>query len=163
MNFNWVYSERNVVIVLQKNKDLFINVDDLSEKNTFVVPNTSYHDWLLNFNLEHSQKIKINAVPAGGTLHYLLNGEADFVILSSAIVIYSKFHLNKKIEIAFPISPQNPSGWGFAKGDPGLLNLSKKFIEKQSNQKNSELNTIFKKYFGLTLKEFHELQEQTTP
>lgn len=82
MDFNWVYDERNVVVVLKKNKNRLQTVNDLAGKKTVVVPNTSYHDWLLQFNAEHSQKIEIKTVPAGGTIHYLLNGEADFVVVA---------------------------------------------------------------------------------
>lgn len=163
MNFNWVYNERHVVVVLKKNKDFYQNADDLSNRKTVVVPNTTYHDWLLLYNNTHEKKIEIATASAGGTLKYLLNGEVDFIILSSAIVIYSKFHLNKEkeIEISFPISQPNASGWGFPKESYDLLRRSKEFIKDQSGREDSETNFIFKKYFGLSLKEFHELQEKT--
>lgn len=63
--------------------------------------------------------------------------------------------------VAFPVVPVDKIGWAFRKQDKDLQKYVEKFFEKQKTKKNSEVNLIWKKYFGMSLSQYIKLMTAT--
>lgn len=163
MDMNWIYISSLMVVVRKENKKKFKNLNDLKNKTVAVVPNTTFHEWIMDFQktLSEAEKMKILEVIPGGTTSYVVKRKADFVILSSHQAMYSKLHLSPELSIAFTVGTPSESGWGFPKGSE-LKSETIKFFEEARNSANSEVNSIYKKYFGLTLNEYDNLHYLVT-
>lgn len=160
LDLNWIYISSLTAVVRKEDKKNYKDTNDLKSKTVYVVPNTTYHEWLLNFQntLSNSEKIKIVEVPEGGTIEKLLHKEADFIIFESQNALYSKAHISKDIAVAFMIGKPMESGWGFPKGSDEFKEETVKFFEKEREVPDSEVNKIYKKYFGMTLIDYEKLQ-----
>lgn len=160
LDLNWIYISSLTVVVRKEDKKNYKSTNDLKSKTVYVVPNTTYHEWLLNFQntLSDSEKMKIVEVPEGGTVAKLLNKEADFIIFESQNALYSKTHISKDVAVAFMIGKAMESGWGFPKGSDEFKAETVKFFESEKSVPESEVNQIYKKYFGMTLIEYEKLQ-----
>ncbi len=160
MDLNWIYISSLTVVVRKEDKKSFKTTNDLKNKKVYVVPNTTYHEWLLEFqkSLKDAEKMKIIEVPEGGTIAHLLNKDADFIIFESQNALYSKTHISPHVAIAFKLGKAMESGWGFPKGSEEFKNETVKFFEVEKLSTDSEVNQIYKKYFGMTLIDYEKLQ-----
>ncbi len=159
MNFNWIFDGSEVVIVKKENKKNYNEITDLYGKRTVTVPQTAYHQRILKMNkdLPTGSQINYTLVPKGGTLAYLLKGEADFVFLEATLALHSKLK-NKKIDLAFSVGTHRKVGWGFPKSNPTLLKLSQDYLDNQKENRGSAANNVFLRYFGITLSTYTDLQ-----
>ncbi|MEZ4846673.1 MAG: transporter substrate-binding domain-containing protein [Bdellovibrionota bacterium] len=160
MDLNWIYISSLTVVVRKEDKKKFKTSNDLKGKKVFVVPNTTYHEWLLDFQktLKGSEKMEIHEVLEGGTIARLLNKEADFILFETQNALYSKTHISSDVAIAFTVGKAMESGWGFPKGSKELEDLTVRFFEEEKKDPQSQLNQIYKRYFGMTLNEYEKLQ-----
>jgi hypothetical protein len=117
MDINWMFLNNYMVLVRKNEMKSYKSIEDLKGKTVVVVPKTTFHEWLIGLQKiqKKSDKIKIIEVPTGGTLSYLQNKQADFIILGIHQAMYSKLHLSTEIAIAFPVGKATDSGWGFPK------------------------------------------------
>jgi hypothetical protein len=160
LDLNWIYVSSLTVVVRKEDKKKFKKVDDLKSKTVYVVPNTTYHEWLLEFQktLKDSEKIKIVEVPEGGTIARLLNKDSDFILFETQNALYSKTHISSDVAIAFTIGKAMESGWGFPKGSEEFKNETVKYFDREKTTSESQVNQIYKKYFGMTLIDYEKLQ-----
>lgn len=160
MDLNWIYISSLTAVVRKVDKKKFKTINDLKSKTVYVVPNTTYHEWLLNFQktLSDSEKIKIIEVLEGGTIAHLLNKDADFILFETQNALYSKTHISQDVAIGFTIGKPMESGWGFPKGSDEFKSETVKFFENEKTSPDSEVNQIYKKYFGMTLIDYEKLQ-----
>ena len=160
MDLNWIYISSLTVVVRKEDKKKYRTSEDLKGKTVYVVPNTTYHEWLLDFQktLKDSEKMKIMEVAVGGTIAHLLKKDADFILFETQNALYSKAHISKDVAIAFTVGKAMESGWGFPKGSKELEGLSVQFFDDERKNPQSSLNQIYKKYFGMTLNEYEKLQ-----
>jgi membrane-bound lytic murein transglycosylase MltF len=160
LDLNWIYISSLTVVVRKEDKKKFQSIEDLKSKTVYVVPNTTYHEWLLDYQkkLNESEKMKIVEVPQGGTIEQLLKKNADFIIFESQNALYSKTHISQNVAVAFTIGKAMESGWGFPKGSEELRDETVRFFEEEKKSPTSDVNQIYKKYFGMTLIEYEKLQ-----
>lgn len=160
MDLNWIYISTMTVVVRKEDKKKYKKPEDLKGKTVYVMPNSTYHQWLLQYQetLKDSEKIKIIEAPEGGTVAYLLDKKADFIIYESQNALYAKHNISDAVTIAFSLGKALESGWGFPKGSEKMKSDILEFFEQQKNDPKSTVNDIYKKYLGLTLIDYEKLQ-----
>lgn len=160
LDLNWIYISSLTVVVRKEDKKKYKSPSDLKSKTVYVVPNTTYHEWLLNFQaaLSDSEKMKIIEVPQGGTIAHLLKKDADFILFETQNALYSKTHISTDVAIAFTVGKPMESGWGFPKGSDEFKAETVRFFETEKKNPDSMVNQIYKKYFGMTLIDYEKLQ-----
>lgn len=160
MELNWIYISSLTIVVRKDEKKKYRSVEDLKGKTVYVTPNTTYHVWLLEYQntLKDSEKMKIVEAPDGGTVGFLLKKDSDFIIFESQNALYSKAHISPDLAVAFKVGKAEESGWGFPKGSEDFRNETVKFFDEGKKSPDSEINQIYKKYFGMTLNDYEKLQ-----
>lgn len=159
LNIVPLYAGRPMVVVLSEKRNQFVNISSLKGKTTAVIKGTTFADWLESTNeslLEN--KIQITEYDKINTTELLLDEKVDFILLDTiqALLLMNKRDV-KKVSMAFPAGANERIGWGFRNKDSDLAKKFQSFLEQQKKNPNSDLNKIFKKYFGVTVHEFDTL------
>jgi membrane-bound lytic murein transglycosylase MltF len=164
LNITWNYSGRSVVFIKSKRLKEFTSPKDLEGKLTSVVPGTSYHNWLVDFNESRPEKkkIRIQSKPDGGNLSLLKSDRIDFVIMGSTMALHTTRHIDPELEYAFGIGNPVKAGWGVPKTSPQLFRAAQAYVDHAKTDPHSEMNRVFTKYFGINAMKYHELQFMIT-
>lgn len=155
MDFVTLFPGRMMVIVNKSAKPLIRHPRDLGGRVAAVQKDTSHHTWLQDQNrsafLAHPVQIRFLRMADG--VAAVDAGQVDFSISDPDLAIAST-RLLKNIMVAFPVGPSDEVGWAFRKQDKDLQLAVQAFFDGQRKQPGSELNRIWKKYFGRSLNEF---------
>ncbi len=152
------YAGRTMIVVRSNDRNKYSNIDTLKNTSTVVIKGTTYAQWLHDITIEHKNlNLKITELETGHTVEYLLKKKVDFVQLDTIQALYFMHKYPDKLSLAFPAGSSQRIGWAFKKGNSTLPKEFQNFISKQRVDPNSKLNAIFKKYYGVTLKEFDSL------
>ncbi len=154
-----IFNAGKMIIVTNKKKGLsspLLKEADLAGKSAIIEKGSIYENWINERNKTVFSKnpIRKEFVMAMEEKLALLNeGKYDFTILDIGTGLQVAGTMNsryKNIEVSFPVGEMSYGGWAFQKGDEDLFAEGKKFIEAQTRNSNSEMNRIWKKYFGLS-------------
>lgn len=154
-----IFPSRMLIISLKKNVNKIHDVSDLGGKSVYVIKNTTYEKWLLQQNrtILKNNPIIIHSIEDGNTVDYLLQEKADFIILDTYLAFFSKENKSKDISFLLPVGATEDVGWGFNPNDKDLILEALKFFSQETNTKTSDINKIFKKFYGADIKEISEI------
>lgn len=151
-----MFPSRKMVIVKRSEKDRFKTLTDLAGKTAAIEKRTSYYTWLLEQNQgifsENPVKISPSSVDEG--LRAVMDGRADFKLLDADAAFWVIRNSYPGLDMAFAAGPTDELGWGFRKEDKDLQEAARTFFEQQRADENSQLNQIWRKYFGMSLTGF---------
>lgn len=159
MDIPAIHSARIMVMVRQESGDSIRSVADLGGKQTVVTRETTLHALMLELNstVLKTNPIKIRTGSLGGTTHELLAGNVDFIFMDTSQGLQFLKENPGKVKLTFPVGPNQALGWGFAKYDPLLQRAFQRFVERERSQPQSEMNAIFRKYYGVSVDEFQSV------
>lgn len=151
-----LFPNRRMVVVKRSERDRFRTLADLAGKTAVIEKNTSYHTWLLEQNqgMFASNPMTIRVMPVDDGLRAVMIGEADFTVIDADAAIWALRNQYAEADMAFAVGPTDEIGWAFRKEDKGLQEAARVFSEQQRADKNSELNRIWQKYYGMSLTDF---------
>ncbi len=152
------YAGRTMVVVRSEDRKKFSGIESLKGASTVVIKNTTYAQWLKTISQQRKNlNLNVLELETGHTVEYLLSKKVDFIQLDTIQALYFMNHYRDQVAMAFPTGPNERIGWGFAKADKKTPEMFQKFISEQRANPGSKINSIYKKYFGVTLKEFDSL------
>ena len=156
------HAGRIFIVTKTERKDI-VSINQLTGLKTAVTPNTTLYDSLITINqqLGPDKSFEIKPNPLGGSDKLLLNGEVDFIALDSSQALQVIKENPAHLAIAFPVGSNQTIGWAVSPKRKDIQMLLKKFVEKQRTDLNSQMNLIFKKYYGVTLVEYERLLAHT--
>jgi membrane-bound lytic murein transglycosylase F len=159
MDFILLFPNRMMVLI---NKNNFLQVQStayLGGKKVAVEEDTSYHTWVQEQNKTKyvDKPIRIKLTDTLSALNMVQNKQVDFTLLDSDAALWTTRHGFKDLAVAFPIGPIGQIGWMFQKKDKDLQAAVNQFFQQQRNSPKSNLNQIWKKYYGRTLNDFIRL------
>lgn len=151
-----LFPNRRMVVVKRSERNRFRTLADLAGKTATIEKNTSFHTWLLEQNQGPfaSNPIVIRLMPVDEGLRAVVSGEVDFTIIDADAAIWAVRNQYAETDMAFAVGPTDEIGWAFRKDDKDLQQAAKEFFEKQRANENSELNRIWRKYYGMSLTDF---------
>jgi ABC-type amino acid transport substrate-binding protein len=151
---------RQMVVVNQTKAGRLKTERDLGGLRTIAEKNTIYHSFVeeLNAGILKGKPAKLGVAVSGEEkLLALEAGKIDFAIIDVGTALQitnpalSKY---KNLRPAFPVGPTGWGGWAFRKEDKPLQELAERFFVQQIADKEQGINTIFKKYYGVTHAEY---------
>lgn len=153
LDFAILFSNRMMVIVNKTRKKQFKTVSDLAGKVTSTDMNSSHHTWLLKQNAQRfaSDPVTIRFMPAEKGFDALENHQIDFLLADSDVALWAVAQRLKESMVAFPVGAVDEIGWAFRREDRDLKNAVQQFFNAQLNDKNSDLNQIWKQEYGISL------------
>ncbi|MBF0118510.1 MAG: transporter substrate-binding domain-containing protein [Desulfobacterales bacterium] len=160
MDFVILFPSRMMVVINKSKKGEYKTVNDLEGKTVLVEKNTSYQTWIEEQNkavfTKNPIKIEIMLEPQAKKI---INDEEKnyFMVFDADVAIWSTRYEMKNSTVVFPVGPVDEIGWGFKKEDKDLQTAAQKFFEEQRKDPKSELNTIWKNFYGRTLTEYISL------
>jgi hypothetical protein len=159
MDFVMLFPSRMMVVVHKSKIKEFRNYNDLGGKLAVAEHNTSFHGWLKDQNIltYASNKIIVETLNTNLAIAKVNQKEADFTILDADAAIWTTRYEYKNLTVAFPVGPMDKIGWMVSKKDVNLKKAISDFFNQQRRRPDSQLNLIWKKYFGQTLTDFIRL------
>ncbi|MCX7217978.1 transporter substrate-binding domain-containing protein [Undibacterium sp.] len=156
IDFVVLFPSRMMVISKQGLESQMRSLLDLAGKKVAVEKNTSFHTWIQEQNRAPlaNNPIQIELMSSADSLDAVDTGKVDFTLLDSDMAMWSARHQLKNATVAFPIGTTEEIGWAFRKEDKDLQAAAQNFFDQQRKNSDTELNRIWKKYFGRTLNEF---------
>ena len=156
IDFVTLFPNRRMVVVKRSERDRFKTVVDLAGRTATIEKNTSYHTWLLDQNqgVFSARPMTIRLMPVDEGLRAVVGGEVDFTIIDADAAIWAVRSQYAEADMAFAVGPTDEIGWAFRKEDKDLQEAARVFSEQQRADRNSELNRIWQKYYGMSLTDF---------
>lgn len=156
LDFVTLFPSRTMVVVHKSKKARFNTVTDLCGKVAETTKDTSEHAWLQEQNQTvcTNNPIQIEFINIEDTGSGVDESVTDFWLTDADAAIWETHHRFKNSIGTFTVGPVKEIGWGFRKEDKDLQAAVQKFFDTQKAIKDSTLNTIWKKYLGITLIDF---------
>ena len=151
---------RTLVVVKKNNAAGYRGIESLAGKKTKVVKDTSYHHWITKLNADARLKnspIKVLFCNPGEAISSLLNGESDFLLLDTAQALSATKEHPGQLTLSFPMVNNERIGWAFNPKEPKLAAQFHAFVSEQKLTANSDMNSSFKKFYGVSVKEYESL------
>lgn len=151
---------RQMVVVNQSKAARLKTERDLGGLRTIAEKNTIYYSFVdeLNATILKGKPATLGVAVSGEEkLLALEAGRIDFAIIDVGTALQitnpalSKY---KNLRPAFPVGPTSWGGWAFRKEDKPLQELAERFFVEQIADKEQGINSIFKKYYGVTHSEY---------
>jgi membrane-bound lytic murein transglycosylase MltF len=146
---------RMMVLTQPAKKAGFQSMTDLAGKLVAVEKDTSYHSWIEQQNHISfaANPIRMQLMHTESSVMAVETGKADFTIIDAEAAIWSTRQLKNTV-VAFPVGDSDELGWGMRREDNDLQAAVQAFFERQRKNPESEINRIWKKYYGRSLTEF---------
>lgn len=158
LNISPIYPGRIMIVTKLKRKNDINVLKDLAGKKTGVVPNTTFHSWMLSqLQLDSDLKTRpfqIELLLQGGTVTALEKDQVDFILLDTAQAFNLLKENPSQYRIAFAIGDGQYVGWAFPHSAVELARKFTDFVKKQKNQNDSAMNIVYRKYFGVSANDF---------
>ena len=153
---------RMVVVVNKASKAQFTKPADLGGKLASTMKDSSWQTWLeeQNKTVYAANPIRIKLVPAQDVLKAVDIGQADFALSDSELAMWFINNDLKNSVTAFAVGSKTEIAWAFRKYDKDLQAAVQKFFDAQRPVKDSALNKIWIKNYGMTVNEFIETVNQ---
>ncbi|MCI0561763.1 MAG: transporter substrate-binding domain-containing protein, partial [Nitrososphaera sp.] len=156
-----VLTPNRIMVMVNKSKQAEFKIPaDLCGKVAAVLKASTFTTWLEEQNkgmcVAKPIQIKLLAGVEEG-VKLVDAGSIDFTMLDTTDAIWRTRHQVKNTVAAFVVGPMDEGSWAFCKEDKDLQAAVQKFFDTQRADKNSALNQIWKKYYGMTLIDFIEL------
>ena len=152
-----IFAGRTFVVTNEKNKSNIKDYQNLENLETGYVKGTTYEDHLIKIKNEKKLNLKFIDLNGASSIDLLINNKIDFVLIDTIQAFYFMRKYPKKLFFSFPVSNNEEIGWGFAKDNKFLKNEFEEFIKVQKGESESDLNKVFKKYFGMNIKKFESI------
>ena len=154
--------DRMVVVVNSAAKARFNTPADLAGKVAATMKDSSWQTWLeeQNKTTYAADPIRIKVVPSEDVLNAVEMGQADFALSDLDLAMWFINHQLKNSVIAFPVGPKTELAWAFRKDDKDLQAAAQKFFDAQRPVRDSPLNRVWMKNYGMTLPEFVDTANQ---
>ncbi len=159
MDFVILFTSRMLVIVNKGKKQQFKVTADLGGKTALTQKDTSFDTWLQSENKStyKSNPMKIVYAETDESLKQIDEGKADFTIMDSDMALWATKRQTKNSTIAFAVGDKDEIGWAFRKEDKDLQAAVQTYFDKERASKDSGLNKIYKKWFGMSFGDFISL------
>lgn len=159
LSFVTLFPSRMMVIVHASKKAAFQSPEALGGMVAAVIKDTSYEAWLREQNetTYAANPVKIKRVEQEQRISAVDNGKVDFTILDSNLAIWTTRHQAKNTVVAFTVGPSESIGWAFRKEDDELQQAARRFFDSQRADPDSNLNSIWRATYGLSLTKFISL------
>ena len=163
LDFAILFLNRIMVIVQQNRLSEFSSMEDLAGKTAGVALNTSLHTWVLEQNQGPFQDdpIQMLLIDSGTELDSVQSGFADFTLLDAEVSLWESVNRFQDLNVAFPVGPMDEIGWAFSRQNQDLRDAVQSFFTEQVRTETSDLNSIWKEEYGLTLSQFRVLIQAT--
>ncbi len=154
--------DRMMVVVNKTNKAQFNSPADLGGKTATTMKDSSWQTWLeeQNKTAYASNPIRIKLVPTEDVLKAVDTGQADFALNDLDLAIWFIKHQVKNCVVAFPVGPTTEIAWAFRKEDRDLQAAAQKFFDAQRPVRDSALNKVWLRNYGMTVNEFADMVNQ---
>jgi membrane-bound lytic murein transglycosylase F len=156
MDFMTLFPNRMLVVVKKNRKKEFTTQQSLGGKTIATVKDTSYHTWLevANSTTYKNNPIKIMLVADGEMVPAVTSGKADATMLDYDYAVYVTEKKARELGTAIGVGDPQEVGWAARKDSQDLQAAVKEFFKNQMAEPQSELNSVWNHYFGVTLKAF---------
>jgi len=157
MDFVMLFPSRMMVMAHKSDKKKYKSAKDLQGKSAAVSKNSSYHTWLdkENHGAYSKNPVKLQLTASSTVaVKELANANIDFTLSDANSAIWETRHDYPELVVTFPVGGIDKISWGFRKSDKKLQKAVNRFFKKQRKNPKSELNQIWKKYYGMTLTKF---------
>ncbi len=146
---------RMMILTQPAKKAAFQSMADLAGKLVAIEKDTSYHSWIEQQNRSTfaTNPIRILLMRTESSVMAVETGKADFTVIDAEAAIWSTRQL-KNTRVAFPVGESEELGWGMRREDTDLQAAVQAFFEQQRKNPESDINRIWKKYYGRSLTEF---------
>ena len=159
LDFVSLFPNRMMVVVPKAKKAQFTGPADLAGKVAAVEKDTSFHTWLQEQNQGPfaPNPVRISLMPPEQILVALSKEDVDFTLFDADNAIWSTRHRLPNATVAFSVGELEQIGWAFRKQDQALQRAVQTFFDQQRAQKDSALNRIWQRYYGMNLPRFIQL------
>jgi len=156
LDFVTLLPNRMMVIVPASQHSYVKSPADLAGKVAVIEKDTSYHTFLQEQNQSAyaENPIHIMLMATEKAFEAVDAGSVDFTIVDSDAALWSVRNLLKISVMAFPVGATDEVGWAFRKQDKDLQAAVEQFFTRQRADEHSDLNQIWKTYFGMSLTKF---------
>lgn len=150
---------RMMVVARKDRQSEFTSLEDLAGRTVSVEQSMYLHTWVQDQNAGSlkDNPIEIQFRPYDQSIPAVDAGEADFTVVSVLDALYQTRHLSQDSAVAFAVGPTNEGCWGYRKGDTEMGALIKAFFDGQTADHNSELNSVWDRYYGISFSDFVRL------
>ena len=151
--------DRMVVVVNKARKAQFNSPADLAGKVAATMKDSSWQTWLeeQNKTAYAANPIQIKVVRTEDVLKAVDTGQADFAIHDLDLAMWFINNELKNCVTAFPVGQKTEIAWVFRKQDVDLQAAAQKFFDAQRPVRDSALNRVWIKNYGMTLPEFADM------
>jgi membrane-bound lytic murein transglycosylase F len=152
-----IFFSRNIILVHKSKINEYKQVSDLAGKTAAVMGGTSFHSWLEEQNETQfkSNPIKIALLPQQDAFKAISSNKYDFAITGADGAFWAINSTAPDAVVAFPVGKSKTIyGWCFRKEDKHLQAVVSDFFIEQRSRLDSQLNTNWKEYYGISLSEF---------
>ncbi|MBF0201637.1 MAG: transporter substrate-binding domain-containing protein [Desulfamplus sp.] len=156
MDIVTMFTNRMMVLVNAGSQSTIRDPSQLGGKIAAVEKDTSYHTWLQEGNrtIFKDKPVDIRLQSTADALKNVAQGRADFTIIDADAAFWIIRHQFPDLIMAFPVGSMEEVGWGIAKGNPELAQALQNFFNEQRAGRNSALNMIWNRHFGMNLNQF---------
>ena len=150
---------RMMVVARKDRLAEFKKVEDLAGRSVSVEQSMSLHSWIEDQNAGPlaDKPIEVQFRPYDESIPAVDRGDADFTVVSVLDALYQTRNFVKNSAAAFAVGPLNLGCWGYRKNDVEMGNAMKVFFDKQTANAESELNSVWESYYGISYADFVRL------
>lgn len=159
MDIVTMFTNRMMVLVHAEDQDAIRGSSEMRGKIAVVETDTSYHTWLQDQNRTTfaDEPVDIRLQLTTDALRDLAQGRADFTVIDADAAFWIIRNQFPDLVMAFPVGSMEEVGWGIRKENPELRQALQDFFDQQRAGRDSALNEIWSRHFGMDLNQFISL------
>jgi hypothetical protein len=158
LSFVKVFHNQSMLVTRKALAEKIRSEKDLGGLRGLALPHTTYHDSFLELNRgplsQNPMRIETKDV---NTVSHLKEGKTDVIILVTHLALKESSQKDSALKLLWPIGEKEEVGWGFEREQADLASRFAEFVRVEKAKKESELNRVYRKYFGYSLTEMDEM------
>ncbi|MEM7693152.1 MAG: transporter substrate-binding domain-containing protein [Pseudomonadota bacterium] len=151
--------ENRMIVLAREDLDPPIQtVNDLAGRTVSVEDKSSFHMWLDEANRgRFSENPVVIHLDGEDPMEAVARGSADFAMTDADIAVLTIRTRHPHLLAVFSVGPVQEIGWGVSKSSGALQRVLATYFGEQRDSRLSAFNAIWRRYLGLTIKEFEDL------